>query len=446
MRLKENEFREAVETLQGLLRIDTTNPPGNERAAANYVAAVLAEDGIESRIMESAPGRANLVARLGGTGVERPLLLTSHLDVVPAVGAGGTHGPFAGVEADGCVWGRGAIDMKGMTAMGIAVMRHLKRRGVVLKRDVVLAAVADEEAGCDFGSGYLVKEHGDLIDAEYVVNEVGGFTMEIAGKRFYPVQVAEKGVAWLRVRARGEAGHSSLPAPDSCLGRLGEAMHRLATTRLPVHVTEPTKAFIRGVSDHMPAPARWVMRGLLKPGKVGAALDGLMKDRQQRAVLHATLSNTANPTMVRGGTKINVIPGEAMFDVDGRLLPGQTAADLAAEVEAVIGKGFEIEVVRESPGTVFSWETPFFEKIREVIRARDPEGIVVPYMAPGFTDSSQYGKTGAICYGFYPLQLPPGLVFSKLFHGVDERIPVESYRFGIETLFDLVAGMAGEEK
>jgi acetylornithine deacetylase/succinyl-diaminopimelate desuccinylase-like protein len=442
MRLGEEAFREAVEVLQGLLRIDTTNPPGNERLAVDFVAAALAADGIESRIIESVPGRANLVAKLTGTGKEKPLLLTSHLDVVPAEADEWTHGPFSGVEADGCIWGRGAVDMKGMTAMGIAVMRHLKRRKVPLKRDVILVAVADEEAGCDFGSAFLVREHPDLIKAEYVVNEVGGFTMENAGRRYYPVQVAEMGVAWLRVRARGEAGHSSLPAPASCLARLGEAMHRLATTRLPMHVTEPAAAFIRGLAEHSPAPARWVIPALLKPVMAGAILDGLVKDPQQKAVLQATLCNTANPTMIRGGTKVNVLPSEAEIEVDGRLLPGQTAADLVREVESVIGDGFEIEVVRESPGTTFPWDTPFFEKIKEVIARRDPDGIVVPYMAPGFTDSSQYAKTGAICYGFYPLQLPPDLVFSKLFHGVDERIPVESFRFGIEALVDLVEGLA----
>ncbi|MEM7145876.1 MAG: M20/M25/M40 family metallo-hydrolase [Verrucomicrobiota bacterium] len=444
LELSEGEFREAVELLQGLLRIDTTNPPGEERPAADFVATALAADGIESRIVESAPGRANLVARLEGSGEERPLLLTSHLDVVPARGEDWAQGPFSGEEADGGIWGRGAIDMKGMTAMGVSVLRHLKRRGAGLRRDVILAAVADEEAGCAQGSAFMVREHADLIDAEYVVNEVGGFSLTISGKRFYPVQVAEKGVAWLKIRATGEAGHSSLPAPDSCLGRMGEAMHRLATTRLPVHVTEPAAAFVRGVAAHMPGPTRMVMEGLLKPGKVGEMLDSFIRNREQKAVFHAILSNTANPTMVRGGSKINVLPGHAEFEVDGRLLPGQTAADLVREIEGVIGGGFEIEVMREAPGTVFSWDSPFFEKIREVVAARDPEGIVVPYMAPGFTDSSEYGKTGATCYGFYPLRLPEEIVFSKLFHGVDERIPLSSYRFGIETLYDLVESFAGE--
>ncbi|MEM8953413.1 MAG: M20/M25/M40 family metallo-hydrolase [Verrucomicrobiota bacterium] len=445
LHLSEEEFLEAVETLRGLLRIDTTNPPGIERPAADFVASVLAEDGIESRIIESSPGRANLVARLSGNGEARPLMLTSHLDVVPARAEDWRCDPFSGDEADGCIWGRGAIDMKGMTAMGIAVIRRLKRSGLRLKRDVILAAVADEEAGCAAGSRYMVREHADLIDAEYVVNEVGGFTLTIAGKRFYPIQVAEKGVAWLRVRATGEAGHSSLPAPDSCLGRLGEAMHRLAKTRLPIHVTDAAAGFVQGVAAQMSMPTRMVMEGLLRPGKVGEMLDVFIQNPEQKAVFHALLSNTANPTMVRGGMKINVLPGEAEFEVDGRLLPGQTAADLVREVEEVIGRGFEIEVMREAPATVFSWRTPYFESIREVLAARDPEGIVVPYMAPGFTDSSEYGKTGAICYGFYPLRLPEGIVFSKLFHGVDERIPLSSFRFGIETLYDLAEIMAGSD-
>lgn len=443
--LAEEDFREAIELLKALLRIDTTNPPGNERPAAEFVASILDGEGIAGEIVEAAPGRASLVARLEGSGEERPLLLNSHLDVVPAdENDGWRHPPFSGTEADDCIWGRGAIDMKGFTAIGLTVMRLLKRRGVELKRDIILAAVADEEAGCAEGSAWLVANRPELVDAEYVLNEVGGFTLEIEGRRFYPVQTAEKGCAWLRVKVKGRPGHGSLPAPESCLEKLGAALVKLTAARLPLHPTEPALAFLRTVASRAGFPASLVLPLLAKPGIGGLILDRLVSDPDQRATLQAILCNTANPTMVRAGTKINVVPGEAIFEIDGRLLPGQRASDLVREVEAIVGPGFTIEVVVEAEATVFPAQTPLFDAIRAVIEERDPEGIVVPYLMPGFTDSRSYASTGAICYGFYPLKLPPGMVFSKLFHGVDERMPLASFRFGVETLFDLVVKFADQ--
>ena len=443
-KLDEEELREAVEVLRRLIQFDTTNPPGNERPAAQWLAGVLAEEGIESELVEPVWGRACLVARLKGSGAKRPLMLSSHLDVVPAIDADGwTHSPFAATEADGFVWGRGAVDMKGMAAMAVAVMRLVKRKGIALERDLIFAAVADEEEGCAMGSEYLVEHRPELVDAEFVLNEVGGFLQEVEGRRIYPVQVAEKGIAALRVRVTGAPGHGSLPALGSCLEKLGKGLESLAKVRLPIHVTDSTKAFLDGVGAEMKGPIRFVMPMLAWPGVGGFIMDWLVRDLEQKTSLQAVLCNVANPTMVRAGEKINVIPSEAVFEIDGRLLPGQTGADLVREVGALLGEGFEIEILRESPAAVFSEKTLLFEAMRAAIAARDPEGAVVPYLMPGFTDSRNWGKLGATCYGFYPLQIPEGVVFSKLFHGVDERIPVEGFRFGIETLFDLVEGFVG---
>nr|AHZ46166.1 peptidase [uncultured bacterium 12-5D] len=442
--LSEEELREAVTLLQDLLRFDTTNPPGRERPATEYVARVLEEEGIEHQLIETGAERLNVIGRLRGTGAERPLMLSSHLDVVPAVEGQWTHPPFSGVEAGGCVWGRGAVDMKGMTAMGLTVLRLLQRRRASLKRDIILAAVADEEAGCAHGSLHLVKHHRDLIDAEYVINEVGGFTMEMRGRRFYPVQVGEKGIAWLRIRARGEPGHGSLPSPGSCLGILGKAMSQLASSRFPLHPTEAAGEFLEGLGATLGFPENLAMSLLRNPAVGGFILDHLVKDVDQKMSLQAMLCNTVNPTIVQAGSKINVVPAEAVLEVDGRTLPGQTASDLVAEVRDLIGGHFEIEIVKETEGSLHSSQTPLFDAIREVMAEHDPEGTVLPYLMPGFTDSCCYKEIGATCYGFYPLKLPPGLIFAKLFHGTDERIPVDSFRFGIETLFDLVIRFAGE--
>jgi len=444
LRLREEDLREAVQLLRDLLRFDTTNPPGNERPAAEYVAGVLAREGLQPVLVDCGDGRASVVARLAGSGAARPILLSSHLDVVPAEAGAWTHPPFEAVEADGCVWGRGAIDMKGMTAMGITVLRHLVRNRVRLERDLIIAAVSDEEAGCEHGSRLLVERHPELVDAEYVINEVGGFSLEVEGRRFYPVQVAEKGVARLEVRVRGEPGHGSLPAPDSAVARLGVALQKLAGSRFAIHPTMAAREFLDRTADASGFPASCALRALKRPAAAGVILSTLVRRPDQRASLQAMLCNTVNPTIVRAGDKLNVVPGEARIDVDGRLLPGQSGADLAAEVRGLLGPGYEVSVEWEEEASEFPWDTSLFDTISAVMKERDPDGTVVPYLLPGFTDSKSYKKLGACCYGFYPVRLPPDIVFSKLFHGTDERIPVDGFRFGIEVLYDLLVRFAGD--
>ncbi len=444
-RLSDDQLQEAVTTLQDLLRIDTTNPPGNELPAAQYLAAQLDKEGIDYQMVSKTPGRPCLVARLPGSGKRRPLMLSSHLDVVPADPNRWTHPPFSGARADGCIWGRGAIDMKGMTAMGLTVLRLLKRSGALLHRDLILAAVADEEAGCEFGSAFLVEQHPGLIDAEYVINEVGGFSLEMGGKKFYPIQVAEKGIAWLRITVRGQPGHGSLPKPDSCLASVGRALQILTQSRLPFHPTSPALDFLKAVSSEIDFPQKAALSALRFPLLAGVVLDRLIGDPMVRATLQAILCNTVNPTLVQAGTKINVVPSSAEIGVDGRTLPGQTAQDLTREVRSLLGPEFQIEVVQEAPATVFSPDSDLFRTMTQVLLEHDPSGLPVPYLVSGFTDSSKYAQLGAVCYGFYPLDLPPGLQFAQMFHGDDERIPISSYRFGIETLYDLVKRFCGAE-
>lgn len=434
---------DAVKLCQALIRIDTTNPPGNERPAADLLANELAAAGIEPRILESAPGRANLIARLRGDGSKPPLLLSAHLDVVEADAAAWTRPPFSGDIVDGFLWGRGAVDMKHMAAMSVAVMTHLRRAGVKLARDLIFAAVADEEAGSDMGAAWLVENHPDLVRAEYGLGEVGGFTMHLGGATFYPVQTAEKGMAWIRARVRGTPGHGSIPRPDSAVIRLAAAIARLGETALPHHPTQVVRDFVAAAAARAPAPLRPFLTRLFSP-RVAPTLLRVLPDRALARSLGAMLANTASPTVLRAGNKINVIPGVAECEIDGRTLPGQTTADLLRELTEVLGKDVELEVMREAPPLVTEpARSELFELISDVIAQRDPGALVVPFLTPGFTDGKCFARLGTKWYGFAPVKLPAGLKFADLFHGNDERIPVDGLRWGAETLADVVTRACG---
>jgi acetylornithine deacetylase/succinyl-diaminopimelate desuccinylase-like protein len=427
---------DAQEILTALLRMDTTNPPGNERPAVDYLAGKLREVGLEPAILEAAPGRANLVVRWHGTGKAAPLLLAAHLDVVEADPARWRHPPFSAAEVDGCLWGRGAIDMKHMAAMACAILRRLAQGGVRLARDVIFAAVADEEAGCDHGSRFLVEQHPELVRAEFGLGEVGGFTMHLAGTPFYPVQVAEKGICWVRARVRGEPGHGSMPRRDSALIRLGEVLTALGRARFPVHSTAAVRDFLAAVAARQPALARPLVRLLARP-ELMARVVRLVPDLSLARSLGALLTNTASPTVVRGGSKVNVIPGLAELEIDGRLLPGQTDADFLRELRAVIGDDVELEVVRSAPASVTEpVASPLWDAICRQVTAREPDAVVVPYLIPGFTDGQYFSRLGTRWYGFAPLKIEKdaGLRFADMFHGNDERIPIAGLHWGTEVL------------
>jgi acetylornithine deacetylase/succinyl-diaminopimelate desuccinylase-like protein len=436
---------EATRLLQELLRIDTSNAPdrnANETEAARHVAAFLLRDGIEGRLLESAPGRGNLVVRLPSDGSGGPpILLSAHLDVVPAEPAAWQRPPFSGEIHDGCVWGRGAIDMKHMAAMAAEIAVLLRRHGAVLRRDLILAFVADEEAGCDFGSLWLAKEHPDLVRAEHAISEVGGFTMHVGGRRFYPVQVAEKGLCWMTIRARGTPGHGSLPNRDNPIPKIARAAEKLGMSRLPHHVTPVVERFLRELAAQQPFPNSVVLRALLRPSICGFVLDRIFPEKSLAATFDAALHNTANPTILRAGLKVNQVPGEAALQVDGRLLPGKSGAGLVREIEALIGPGYEIAIDREMPATEGDPGDPMIDRIRELIARHDPGGIVIPNIIPGFTDAKAWAGLGMKCWGFAPVRLPEGMRFAQMFHGHDERIPVQGFHWGLKALFDLVAGL-----
>lgn len=438
MPLPEAEFLEAKSLLQALLRLDTSNPPGNEKPAAELVRSALAADGIEAVWLEPSPGRVNLVSRLPGDGSAPPLLLSCHLDTVPADPARWTHPPFSGLEQDGFLWGRGAIDMKGFALMALTVFRRLRRSGRQLKRDVIFAAVADEERECEFGSAFLVREHPDLIRAAICINEVGGFSIDVHGTRCYLIQVAERGLARLRIRVPGRPGHGAKPCPDGSVARAAPILQRLAEARLPHHWNEPAARFLEGIIRLSPPVEKAVLSALRHPALGHFLLHHLIPPGEKRLALQSILSNTVNPTVIRAGEAINVVPSEVIIEVDGRVVPGSSSAELIAETRAILGPEPVIELLHEEPPTVFSPDTEVFAAMKATLQEMDPGAEVLPYPIFGVTDSRNYAKLGTTCYGFYPLPLPAGLEFSALFHGDDERIPVEGFRFGIEALERLV--------
>ncbi len=429
--------RTAVERFKDLLRIDTTNPPGNEIAACRYLEKILAENGIASEIIEPKPNRGNLIARLKGDGSEGPLLLNAHLDVVLAERDKWQEDPFGGVEKDGYIWGRGTIDMKHMAIYNLTTALLLKQLGVPLKRDIILVYVADEEAGCAEGMQYLCEQHPDKVRAEYALNEVGAFTIHAGQRRLYPIQVAEKGFVWLKMTAKGEPGHGSMPHRQSAVGRLARAVAKLDERLLPLHVSDVVATFIKELAEGIGMPSSLILKRVLNPLVSDLLLQKVVPDDQAR-VLRASLHNTANPTGLIAGDKVNVIPSEASAILDCRTLPGTTPDMLLAELRELVGDAFTFEIIRSGPPSTAPIGTPLYNKLAEVLERRDPGSKAIPYLTVGFTDSKWLEPLGVKAYGFSPVKLPADLPFAAMFHGHNERIPTDGFLWGARTHFEAV--------
>jgi acetylornithine deacetylase/succinyl-diaminopimelate desuccinylase-like protein len=408
---------EALDCLRALIRLDTTNPPGNERIAADYIADALAAHGVESVIRESAPTRASLIARHPGTDSSKgALLLSSHTDVVPVERSGWTREPFSGEIADGCVWGRGAIDMKSKCATDLVLMTALKRTGAKPDRDVIMAAVADEEAGSDYGAKFLVERHPELVRASYVLNEVGGFTIHLRNRRFYPIQIAEKGFVTIKMKVTAMPGHGSMPRSDTAISRIAELITKIVKTPMRKNVSP----FMRKTLEELGVP-------------VDSA----------GPLFQPMLANTVSPTILRAGYKDNVIPGEATIVLDGRTLPGEDPESFMAELREIVGPEPTFELIKTAPPAETSPDTPLFELIKETIEAADPGSRAIPWMIPGATDNKFYSKLGAACYGFSPVRLEPHMPFGSLYHGNDERLPIEGFNWGLKVYAEVVLKFLG---
>lgn len=426
---------EIVSVFKRLLQFDTRNPPGQELECLKYIQGVLKSENLDSQIFETAQGRGNLVSRIKGSGAKAPLLITSHVDVVGVEESHWTHPPFSGIEAEGCIWGRGAIDMKNMTAYCIGTLLEIKRQGLKLKRDIIMAAVSDEETGGDFGMGHLVKNHPDLIQAEYALNEVGGYTLHLNGKRFYPIQVGEKGIFWIKVKFRGDPGHGSIPRKTNAHFKLANFLKSLETKNFPIHLTSSAEKFFDGVAEQLGTVQGFPMKLLKTPlaPRILSKKESTNEDSGKYAVLKAMVGHTSNPTGVESGKQHNVVPSEVSVKLDCRILPGFTSTDLISELEELTGMKLDYEVIKDAPGHEVSEKSELFEILKRSIESSDLGSHVVPTLTVGFTDAQHLQKLGVKCYGFTPVKIPPTLDFSKLYHGHNERIPIEGFLWGFET-------------
>ncbi len=437
--------QEVTAFLQKLVSFDTTNPPGNEIACAEWIAGVFEKEGISSTVVEPAPGRGSIVARLAGRkGGGRPILLLSHLDVVPAVAADWEHHPFAGDVADGVVWGRGTLDTKGLTALWMEIFLEIKRKGVPLERDLIFAATADEEMGGTWGVGWLVENRPELLDCEFCLNEGGGSGQILAGKTLYMCQTAEKGICWTKITAHGTAGHASTPHSDNPVVHLAEALVKIGTTRLPVHVTDTFRQFVEGAAAVLPPDVAKNMP-LLFADETAESVLGTLEDKHQANIIRAMSRNTACPTVLRASDKTNVIPQTATAEVDCRILPGETPESMLAEIRRILGltgaEGEKItaELIRTSLATESPPDTAVTRAIKKAIAKHDPEAAVVPFLVPGGTDSRFLRPKGVACYGFCPTL--PGEDEASV-HGKNERVTVKSLEFGFKVLWDVVGELA----
>ncbi|MEV6314466.1 M20/M25/M40 family metallo-hydrolase [Streptomyces sp. NPDC051776] len=432
----ERALEEVVRFTSELIRIDTTNRGGGdctERPAAEYAAERLAEAGLEPQLLESARGRTNVVVRIEGSDPgEDALLVHGHLDVVPAEPADWSVHPFSGEVSDGVVWGRGAVDMKNMDAMILAVVRAWARAGVRPRRDIVVAFTADEEDNAAYGAGFLVGRHAGLFEGcTEGISESGGFTFHDGDRRLYPIAAGERGTAWLKLTAHGTTGHGSRVNRANAVSRLAGAVSRIGEYTWPVRLTPTVRAALASLAE---------LHGLRAdlspgdPGRLAHEVDALIAGLGPTAKLvEATVRNSTNPTMLEAGYKLNVIPGSATGFVDGRMLPGGEE-EFAETLDRLTGPEVDWEFHHREIPLQAPVDSATYRAMSEAVERFDPGSTAVPYCMPGGTDAKQFSRLGITGYGFSPLKLPEGFDYTALFHGVDERVPVEALHFGVRVL------------
>lgn len=436
---------EVTQILSELIRIDTTNPPGNETKAATYVADVLNKEGFQCEIFESAPQRGNVITRLKGSGEKPSLLLLSHLDVVAAKAEEWSVDPFGGVVKDGFVWGRGALDMKGMTAIEIMVLKLLKRNNIRLKGDVILAATADEEMGGLKGVAYLLQKYPEKILAPYVLNEGGGWTIPVHNRNVYTIQTAEKGLLWFKVKAKGTPGHGSMPdAADNAIMRMHRVIEKLGNYRGPVSYIQVVKQMLAELSkdEKLQEPIR---RLLTNPQSSDTVLSELAKSMPALAdEIRPRIRMTITPTIINGGVKENVVPSECEAVFDCRMLPGQTidqTQNLIKKMLTQVGLDkLSVETIQAQEPSESPIETPLYQAISTVLKDLEPSCGVAPLLMTGGTDSRFFRRLGSVCYGFHPMksETRDGVRVTRREHGIDECISVENLVFGTRVLYEAV--------
>lgn len=430
-----------VDLLQRLIRIDTTNPPGDEEQAIQLIAGTLEAEGIDPLLVAAEPGRPNLIARIPGRGTAPPLLLQGHVDVVPVTDQVWSHDPFGGDVIDGFVWGRGALDMKGPVVMMVDAFLRAAASPTPPAGDVILAVVADEENHGTLGARFLVSEHAHLFEGvRYSLGEFGAFPFNFDGTRFYPIQVAERiGVAF-ELTIEGPAGHGSMPIRRGAMAKLGTILSRLDRRKMPVHLTLPTRLMIEGLVENTTGATRFALSRLLDERTAPIALKGL---GSRVAVFDPLFRNTVSPTVVRGGDKHNVIPARISLGLDGRMLPGVSVGEFEAELRDLVGTDCEITATTDGSTTPAEPDLGLFDDLAAALVDHDPDAVPIPFLLPAVTDGRWFAQLGIQPYGYTPITLPDGFDFQGTVHAADERIPVDALEFGSNVLVDVIGRYGG---
>ena len=425
-------YQNPVGLLQKLIQFDTTNPPGNESECIAFINNLLTQAGVEITLLARTPNRPNLIARLPGQGKAAPLLLYGHVDVVTTQDQQWQHPPFEGKIVDGCVWGRGALDMKGGVAMMLSAFLRAKAENMQPAGDILLTIVSDEEAGGDFGAKFLVEEHPQAFAGiRYALGEFGGFNFSVGKQRFYMIQVAEKQMCWFKAILRGPGGHGSMPVRGGAMAKLSRLLQQLEARRLPVHITPVVRRMVNLMAPAVGGLSGLLIGQLLNP-RLTDGLLGLMGERGR--IFDVLLHNTVSPTILHGSSKINVIPGQVVVELDGRLLPGFAPGDMFNEMRALVGEQVEFELIRHDPGPAEP-DMGLFDTLAGILKEADPAGISAPLLLSGTSDARFFSRLGIQTYGFLPMQIPDGFNFSNMIHGADERIPVEALDFGVQAIY-----------
>jgi len=428
-------YKEPVKLLQNLIRFNTTNPPGNEKDCIEYINKILIDAGFKTQILAKDPNRPNLITQLTGQERTSPLLLYGHVDVVTTENQEWKYPPFEAKIAEGYLWGRGALDMKGEVAMMISALLRAKAENMTPPGDIVMAIVSDEEQGGQYGTKYLVENHPDLFKGiKYAIGEFGGFTFYVGKKKFYPVMVSEKTPCYIKVTAGGTSGHGSLPIHGGAAAKTGDILNKLDKYIMPVHITESVKLQLNTLTSNLSFPSNLFMKLLKIPVFTNKILKLLGSNGN---VFDPLLHNTVNVVSVHGGEQIYGIPSKIEILLATTLLPGYNAENIIAELKKILGDEFEYETVYFEP-VPYKLDMGLFETLKDILRKTDPEGIILPTLMPGPTDGRFLSKLGIQTYGFTPMKLSEEMNFSQLLHNADERIPVEAIEFGANNIYKLL--------
>ncbi len=435
-------YQNPVELLQKLIRFDTTNPPGNESDCIAFINDLLTQAEIDTKILAKSPDRPNLIARLPGQGTAAPLLLYGHIDVVTTENQQWRYPPFEGKLVDEFIYGRGALDMKGGVTMMLAALLRAKAKNLRPPGDIILAIVCDEEAFGDYGAKFLVEKHPEEFDGvRYAIGEFGGFTVFVGNRRFYPIQISEKQLCWLKVTFRGPGGHGSLPVRGGAMVKLSRFLQRLDKRRLPVHITPPARLMISAMASSLGGISYLILGQLLNPRLTNRILN-LLGERGN--LFDPLLHNTISPAIVHASNKINVIPSEVSVELDCRLLPGFQPDDLISELFKIVEETLEIDVIRYDPGPGPSVpDMGLFNTLAGILKEADPDGTPVPMLLSGTTDARFFSQLGIQTYGYLPMPLPKSFSFIQTIHAADERIPINAVEFGTNAIYQVLQRFGG---